>query len=240
MLPFPIYSVPTWMIINADSSFDLPLMGQFDPDPTVDGGKPIWVKKPGIAGGNPWMKYVGKGHETLTFLYHAIAANVADLYPSASWEKLNELASVDSVLGRPPRVFFIHGLTIVEGYITNIPKARMDHWENTRIVREMGPVQVEITIIPNSFELPVSTNFVQWTEHLSFEDICRRQYGDARYAHSVMLYNQGTKKFPAEEPADDAEEEDFTLELPRRYNPEITKLVDIAPFYDTTDAIEGL
>lgn len=231
VLPFPIRSVPTWAITNADDFFSLPLMGQFEPGIVRSDGAPIWVKKPGIFGGKAWIKYIGHRVSTLKFNFHCISRDILDQYPASALVKLNELAAVDSSLGRPPRIYFAYGTTVVEGFITDIPEIPVKYWENggfvsSRLVREVGPVQVTITHIPKTeIEISLFTNFVVFTEDASYEEIAKRQYGDPRYAQSLAVYNQGAVRGD-------------TIEVPRKSNDVITKVVRIAPFLD--DAIEGL
>lgn len=227
-LPFPLGHVPTWSIVNADDPISLPLMGQFEPQVKRSHGDPIWVKKPGILGGQGWLRYVGRNLETLKFTFHAISNNVLDFYPSAAWDRLQELSRLDPTLGRPPRVYFVYGLTIVQGYITAVPEAPFDHWPNTRLPREIGPVEIEITLVPGEETvLSISTNYVVMTEDTLFEDLAKTQYGDAMYGPSLAELNQGMVVGD-------------TLSIPRKSYPGISKRVDVAPMFDIEDVIEGL
>lgn len=228
--PFPVFGnppTPTWQLYNADTPIELPLIGQFDPEVKESNGKPIWSKKPGIGGGQPWLKYVGKDNAVLEFTFHCIAVNQLDQYPAAALKKLQELAEVDSELGRPPRVYFVYGFKIVEAYITELPESFPTRtWFKSSIIREVGPVQVILTPIPTKkVELSIGTNYVPRTENTLFEELSRTQYGDARYAHALDEVNQNVQAGE-------------TLELPRKSDTRLVKIVDLAPAL--SDEIEGL
>lgn len=222
---------PSWVIVNADNPLSLPLIGQFDPKIRQGKAKPIWQKKPGIAGALPWLKYVGENVTELSFEFHVIGLTITDVYPWLAWLRLNELASIDESLGRPPRVYFNHGLTLVEGFITSVPDAEFKHWSqgnvpalNTRIVREIGPIRVTITKLPKKPSvLSVGTNFLPKTEETKFEEVAFTQYGDARYAQTLAIYNQGIT---------DGE----TIEVPRKRSGDVSTITPVAPFFD--DAID--
>lgn len=227
-VPFPIDRVPTWMLVNVDSPLELPLMGQFQPDVKRSFGDPIWVKRPGILGGKPWLRYVGRGNETLKFTFHGISNTIIDLYPSAAWERLKELSSIDATLGRPPKVCFIHGLEIVQGYITSLPEAAIDYWPLTRLPREIGPIEVEITIYDvEPVSLALSTNYVVITDGTTYEALAKAQYAEPRYAPSLAEYNQG--KVVGD-----------TAEIPRKSNSAISKTVKICPYMVLDEDITGL
>jgi hypothetical protein len=216
------------MLINVDSPSELPLMGQFQPQVKRSFGEPIWVKRPGILGGKPWLRYVGRGSETLTFTFHGISNTIVDLYPSAAWERLKELSSIDATLGRPPKVCFIHGLEIVQGYITTLPEAPIDYWPSTRLPREIGPIEIEITISDvESVSLTLSTNYVILTEDTTYEALAKAQYADSRFGPSLAEYNQG--KVIGD-----------TAEVPRKNNPAISKVVSVCPYMSLEDDIDGL
>jgi hypothetical protein len=216
------------LVINVDSPLELPLMGQLQPEVKRSYGDPIWVKRPGILGGKPWLRYVGRGNETLKFTFHAIANTIIDLYPSAAWERLKELSSIDATLGRPPKVCFVHGLEIVQGYITALPEAPIDYWPLTRMPREIGPIEVEITIFEvDSVSLTLSTNYVVLTDDTTYEELSKAQYADPRYAPSLAEYNQGKSSGD-------------TAEIPRKSNPAITKTVSMSPYMVLDDDIAGL
>ena len=107
---------PSWVIINADNPISLPLLGQFDPKLQEQQGKPIWQKKPGLAGGLPWLKYVGQnlGHITIEVMF--VGLSVIDPYPELAWFRLNELKDLALdlslvVYGQRVRV---PGLTVLE------------------------------------------------------------------------------------------------------------------------------
>lgn len=229
-LPIPLFGKPpilTWVIVNADTPLELPLIGQFDPEAKISAGKPMWSKKPGIAGGAPWLKYVGKKNGELKFTFHCIAVNGIDLYPMMALAKLQELASVDKDLGHPPRVYFAYGLMIVEGFITDLPDVfPTKTWFRTSVIREVGPVEVGITILPaEEIQLFSGTNFIMRTDDIKFEELSKNQYQDARFGQALDKFNQGVKV-------------NEILELPKRSNPAITRTVPTAPGWD--DSIEGL
>lgn len=230
--PFPISAPgPTWAMIDADNPLSLPVLGQFDPKVQDNPGKPMWQKKPGIAGGLGWLKHVGRGLGDITFEFLAISTSVLDFYPLVAWERLQSLATTDESLGRPPRVVFTHGPLIVEGFITELPPAPMEYWGGnnfitSRLIRQVGPIRITITKIPKeTTEISLTTNFVTRTEETRFESLSQMQYGDARYTQTLAIYNQGVK----------VEE---TLELPRRKSGFVSKVTPIAPYLD--EAIEGL
>lgn len=215
---------PTWTIINADQPASLPLVGQFDPKIQEQKGKPIWQTKAGIGGGLPWLKHVGVNLGFFTFEFNAIASTVIDQYPLLAWERLNELAAVDSTLGRPPRVRFNHGVFYAEGFITDIPEAPIMHWEgnivNSRIIRQIGPIRITITRVPKPpTELSLGTNYVTRTVETKFEELALQQYGDARYAQTLDAFNQGVRV-----------EEQITL--PRKNNDRLSTTTPVSVFYD--------
>ena len=233
VFPFPIRQAPTWTIWNADNWISLPLMGQFNTDVTWIGGKPIWVKKPAIAGGEAWMQYVGHGVDELRFTFHAISNDVLDFYPSVAWEKLKSLMARDDNLGRPPLIWFIHGTTITQGYITKIGDPTVQYWESQaqiiRFAREIGPVEVTITIKPKTeYTLSLSTSFTLHTgDDFTYEDAAHSKYGDPRYGASLRDYNQGVT-------------DNDQVELPRKSHRKITKNVDVGVYLDVSSTIEGL
>lgn len=218
---------PSWVVVNADNPISLPLLGQFDPNIQHGKTRPIWQKKPGIAGALPWLKYVGENVSDMTFEFHVIGLTITDVYPWLAWLRLNELAAVDETLGRPPRILFNHGLTLVEGFITDIPAARFQHWSqgnlpalNSRIVREIGPIRVTITKIPKEKSLlSIGTNFIPKTSETTFEDVAKIQYGDSRYSQTLAMYNQGIK---------DGE----IIQAPRKRSGSVSKTTPVAPFFD--------
>ncbi len=226
--PFPIDRIPTWALVNADSPLEVPLMGQFDPLVKRSHGDPIWVKRPGLMGGQPWLKYVGRGNETLKFTFHAISNSIIDVYPSAAWNKLQELAQIDITLGRPPKLYFVYGATIVQGFITSLPEGPFDFWLNTRLPREIGPVEVELTLVmTNPIIASISTNYVILTEGTTYEQLARTQFNDALYGPSLAEYNQGKRLGDI-------------VEIPRKNHPAMRKRVSVSPFMRLDDDIEGL
>jgi hypothetical protein len=234
LFPFPIRQVPTWAVINADDPLSLPLMGQFNTDVAFGGGKPIWAIRPGIAGGQAWMQYVGEHPVELVFTFHGIANDILDFYPQVGWSRLKELAERDDTLGRPPRVWFVHGLTIFEGYITSFGDPSFKYWQHDnlvtqRSVREVGPVQVTITIVPGTeIEFAIGTAYILHTgNELVYEEIAKAKYGSAMFGAALRDYNQGVV-------------EGGQVEAPRRENPELVKISSVSPYFDTSDAIEGL
>ena len=237
LLTFPIPGLntppgPTWIIINYDNPLSFPVMGQFDPGVRMSDGSPIWESKPGLGGGLAWLKFVGRDIGTLKFSFYALAVSVFDTYPLVAWKRINELATIDPTLGRPPRVLFTHGLILAEGFITEIPEAPMVYWGTdnsfggffrSRMVREVGPVDITITRIPKEpAEISLSTGFITRTEETRFEEVSLKQYGDARYSQALELHNLGVK----------VEEK---LEIPRKDRPEISRPVPLAPFLDEID-----
>ena len=142
----------------------------------------------------------------------------------------NELKQFDETLGRPPRIYFNHGLRLIEGFITDVPDAPIEYWGpgilTSRIVRQIGPVRITITKIPKEpTVLGGGTNYITLTEETKFEDVSKLQYGEARYANTLAIYNQGKV-------------EGEILELPRRGSGFISKLTPVAPYLD--ESIEGL
>lgn len=230
-LPLAFPPGPTWLVTDADNPVSLPVLGQFDPKIQDDKGKPIWQKKAAILGGSPWLKFIGTELGEMTFEFFALATNILDQYPLAAWNRLNELSGIDSALGRPPRVIFTYGVYIVEGFITQIPRAEFVYWGGdnllrSRLIRQVGPVRITITKIPRSAaSLPFSTNFVVNTEEIRFEDLSKTQYGDARFSQTLAIHNQGVRI-------------DEMLELPRRDSDKISTTTPIAPYFD--DPIVGV
>jgi hypothetical protein len=222
---------PSWVLVNLDNPISLPVLGQFDPKLEEDRGKPIWQKKPGILGGLAWIKYVGEEIGSVSFEFMAIGTTILDPFPLAAWLRLNELKSIDTTLGRPPRVLFTHGLMVVEGFITNIPDAPMEYWGGdnfirSRIIRQIGPVRITITRIPKeTTEISILTNFIPRNEETKFEELSLSQYGDARYAQTLAIYNQGVK-------------DGQTLEIPRKSSGYVSKVTPVAPALG--ESIEGL
>ena len=222
---------PSWVIVNLDNLLSVPLLGQFDPNIKWSKGKPIWQKKPGIGGGEPWLKYIGHSNKELTFEFVAYANSIVDPYPFLAWLRLNELAAIDETLGRPPRLLFTHGPVIVEGVITDLPAAPIVYWGTgaggkplkaalrSRLVRQVGPISVTLTVVPKKKALLGSgTNVLTRTEETDYDELSLTQYGDARYGQSVAIYNQGVR----------IEEK---IELPRlRSNSNITKSPPVAPY----------
>lgn len=219
-LPIPVNGIPTWQLSSLDSPLDVPVMGQFKPDVRRKVGAPIWNKRPGILGSEPYVRYIGKDADSLVFRFHCIAMNITDLYPEAAYARLLELAKYDSTLGRPPQVAFVYGTTLVKGYITNIPEVPVDYWLNTRMPREIGPIDVEITEIPVQLAVTSeSTAYVPYTDDLLMEEACLAQYGEARLAPLIALWNQGVVVGE-------------TLELPRRSHAALTRTAPVAPAFD--------
>lgn len=219
-LPVPVNGVPTWQLASLDSPLEMPLMGQFKPEVRRKTGAPLWTKRPGILGSAPYIRYTGKEADTLVFRFHCIAMNITDLYPSAAYSRLLELARYDTTLGRPPQVVFVYGTTMVTGYITDVPEVAIDYWQNTRMPREIGPIDVEITEIPVQPAITSeSTSYVVYTDDLLLEETCLTQYGDSRLAPLIALWNQGVV------PGD-------TLELPRRSHEALTRSSVVAPTFD--------
>lgn len=225
VLPIPIHSVPTWLLLNKDHPNEIPLMGQFDPSVRIDPGKVEWSKKPGIAGGSPWMRQTSRAHETLKFSFHAVANDILDIYPSSAWNKVIELSRRDDYLGRPPQVMFVYGITVKVGYITDLPEAPISYWPNTRITREIGPIDVEITCIEDQWTPPVFTDYVPYdAELVTFEALALKQYNDTRYAAALRIYNQGIAS------GDKAE-------LPRLESKALSRMQPVAVFLG--DPIDG-
>jgi hypothetical protein len=222
---------PTWVLVNYDNPISFPVWGQFDPKVREDRGKPMWDEKPGILGALPWLKYNGIGHHKITFEFYALATTILDFYPELAWFRLHELSLVDPSLGRPPVVLFTHGPLVYRGYITEVPEAPIKFWGGhdflrSRKIQEIGPVKITITKLPDvPFQIDPFTNYVTYTEETVFEDLAKAQYGDARYAPSLAVYNQGIAVGE-------------TLELPRRSSGAVTKDQALAPYLE--DAIEGL
>ena len=233
-LPFPIRQVPTWAVLNVDDQRSLPLMGQFNTDISWVGGKPIWAKRPAIAGGDQWMQYVGTTPLDMQFTFHAISNDVLDQYPVVAWKRLKELAARDASLGRPPLVWFVHGKTLVQGYITSYGDPVVKHWQSDsqamrRIVREIGPVQVTITIRPGPrHEISLSTSYVLHTgSELVYEELAKTKFGDAAYGASLREYNQGKV-------------EGQQIEIPHKQNPNVKRTVESSAFFNPDDLISGL
>lgn len=221
--PLPV-SGPTWRIVNIDNPLSSPIIGQFNPNLQEDKGAPIWVEKPGIMGGQPWLKYVGRNISKFNFEFNFISHTILDQYPLFAWNLLNELGSIDSSLGRPPRILFTYGTFVAEGFITAIPPGPIKHWagnlENLGAVRQIGPVTITVTRIPRSTAvIPSGTNFVAKTADSNFEELARRQYGNARYSQTLAIHNQGVK----------VEE---TLELPRLDTSGIEIIAPTAAHFD--------
>lgn len=222
---------PTWILINYDNPISIPVLGQFDPKLEEDRGKPIWQQRPGILGGLPWMKFIGTELGGVTVEFMAIGTTILDPFPLAMWVRLNELSKSDDTLGRPPRVLFTHGLMVVEGFITDIPPAPMEYWGGddfirSRVIRQIGPVRFKITRIPKeTAEVSLFTNYVSYDEETLFEDLALAQYGDARYAPTLAMYNQGIKV-------------GGRLEIPRKKSGAVSKVTPLAPAFG--DPIEGL
>lgn len=216
------------MLINVDSPLELPLMGQFQPNVKRSFGDPIWAKRPGILGGKPWLRFIGRSNETLKFTFHCIANTIVDVYPSAALARLKELSSIDATLGRPPKVCFVYGVEIVRGFVTSLPEVDIDYWPMTRIAREIGPIEVEITISQvDSITLSLSTNYVVLTDSTTYEELAKTQYADSRYAAALSEYNQGVLI-------------GGTAEVPRKVNPAIRKIVSVSPYMRLDDDISGL
>lgn len=234
IFPFPIRQVPTWVIINADDPISLPLMGQFNTDLTWVGGKPIWAKRPSIAGGQQWLQHVGSTPLELSFVFHGISNDVLDFYPSIAWNRLQELARRDDSLGRPPLVWLLHGLTLVQGYITGYDDPQIQYWQHDnlltqRFIREIGPVKVTMSVIPgDEYKVALSTSYALHAgSETLFEEIAKNKFGDAMYSMALREYNQGAV-------------EGGQVEIPRKQNSNMTKTVSVSPFFDTSDAILGL
>lgn len=222
MLPIPL-RVPTWAIFNRDLPASLPLMGQFDPQVQIGRSRPIWSIVPGIAGGKPLVQHVGSEVDVLKFTFHAMAENVLDQYPVAAWRRLCELASADATLGRPPVVLFVHGQVVTKGHITDLPEAPHAFWELTRTVREVGPVQVTITVLPGEDTvLSLLTGYVPNLGGVTYEQVAKDRYGDARYAASLADHNQGVKSGQM-------------MEVPRRSNRAISRVVALSPLFKLAD-----
>jgi len=219
---------PTWALVNLDSAAEPPIIGQFNAVFNRTDGNPIWSKRPGLMGGRPWLSFVGAGSGMLSFSFIAIATHVLDTYPMDAWNKLQEWAKPDPVLGRPPRVLWTYGRESIEGYITKLPTAQIKMWESVPAVHTVGPVMVEITEAnPREAQLPSSTAFVTNHSDLTAEGLANRHLGDARYGASLRTYNQGVPL-------------NGQLEVPRASSVEIVKVPTVSPFMRTDDDIEGL
>lgn len=229
--PVSVPPGPSWVIVNLDNPVSLPVVGQFDPKIRETRGEPIWATRPGILGSQPWLRYVGRGIGTLKFEFLGIATTILDPFPFAAWTRLQELSHRDETLGRPPRVLFTHGAVVREGFITGLPEAPYEYWGGdnalrSRLIRQIGPVDITITILPKEpTELSFFTSYIQRTEDTLFEEVALSQYGDARYALSLDLYNQGVKNGE-------------TIEVPRKRSGSVTPRATVAPFLG--DDIEGL
>lgn len=233
--PLGLFSIPpgvTWLLVNADNPISLPVYGQFDPNIQESRGAPRWVKKPGIAGGLPFLKYLGEDVREMTFEFVALGTAISDLYPEAAWLRINELAKVDSTLGRPPRLYFIYGLHAYEGFITNIPKAPQKRWGGPsflrqQIIKQIGPVRITFTSVPKESTdiLSLFTNFVTRTDETKFEELAQQQYIDARYGQTLRIVNQGVRIGD-------------TVTIPRKSDSRISKVTPIAPYLG--DPVEGL
>lgn len=215
-----------------DDPISLPLMGQFNTNVSWPGDKPVWVVKDGLAGGQHWMQHVGTTARKMTFTYHAIANDVWDFYPGISWLWLSNLTKRDDSLGRPPRVMFIHGLTIVQGYITEVGDPTVQYWESQRQVlrtaREIGPVNVTITTLPTTdYDISFSTSYEAFDSVSSYEDLARSKYGDARFGPSVREYNQGKRSGDQ-------------VELPHIRNTALTKRQPLSTFMQPSKDVTGL
>lgn len=222
---------PTWLLVNYDNPLSMPVTGQFDPKIQEDRGQPKWQMKDGIAGGLPWMKHTGIGHQSITFEFLAISTTVLDPYPLAAWFRLHELSLADPATGRPPVVMFTHGPIVYRGFLVEVPEAPMEYWGGhdfirSRFVRQVGPVRIKLVKLPDvPFSIEPFTSYVTMTEETLFEDLARQQYGDARFAESLREWNQGRAVGD-------------TLELPRKSSGVITRTVPASPYFG--EAIEGL
>jgi hypothetical protein len=234
-MPIPLPTTfppgPTWLIVNYDNPLSFPVYGQFDPKISEDRGRPQWNLKPGILGSLPWLKYNGIGHQGITFEFTALSTTILDPYPLLAWFRLHELSLVDPSLGRPPIVLFTHGLIIYRGFLVDVPEAPMEYWGGhdflrSRMIRQIGPVRIRLVKVPDvPFQIDPFTNYVAYTEETSFEELAKQQYGDARYAQTLALWNQG-KRFGD------------TLEIPRRSSGVVSKVTPLAPYLG--EPIEGL
>jgi hypothetical protein len=221
---------PTWGIVNMDNYLSVPLPGQFDPKLVVGKTRPIWQRRPGLAGAKPWVKYVGNDVGQVSFEFYVVGLTVTDIYPEFAWMRLQELASSDEALGRPPRIMFMHGLRAYQGYITDVPEMPIEYWSggllNSRIVRAIGPGRVTITLAPDAEPLlSLGTSYIPKTEGTLFEDLAKTQYGDARYGQGLTEYNQGVGL-------------NETIEMPRKSLGLVTRDVFVAAYFE--DSIEGL
>jgi hypothetical protein len=214
----------TWSLKNLDASDAPDLVGQFDPELTINRGELIWTKRPGILGNSPWLKYVGRGSEEWNITFHMIATNVLDTYPQVAWARLNSMATYDRSLGRPCRVLFSYGPHVLEGYITELPDAKIEYFggrihnlSGQRQILSIGPTKFTITAIPRPLAEPsTSTNFVKVEDSTTFESIALDQYGDARYGQALAEYNYGA-------------EVDDTLEVPPLGTPGLSLSVATSP-----------
>jgi len=232
--PFPIRQVPTWAIHNYDDPQSIPLMGQFNVDVIEAGGKPVWSRKASIAGGKQWLQHIGDTISELQFNFHAISNDILDQYPAIAWNRLKELAKRDETLGRPPLVIFVHGSTIIRGYITSFGEPTIKYWEHNnmhtnRLIREIGPVNVVITVIPGEeINISLSTSYVlHQGENTLYEEIAKDKFKNASFGASIREYNQGVTL-------------GGQIEVPRKQNPKMRKRVDVSSYFDTDDVILGL
>lgn len=222
---------PSWIVINYDNPISFPVWGQFDPKIQEDRGKPIWETKPGILGTLPWMKFIGTGLQGITFEFMALGTTILDPYPLVAWFRLHELSLPDPSLGRPPIILFNHGPMVYRGFITEVPEAPMEYWGGndfirSRIVRQIGPVRIRLTRIPDvPFQIDPFTSVVAFTEETNFEELAKQHYSDARFGPSLEQWNQG-KKIGDQ------------VEIPRLSSGVVDKTPTLAPFFG--DSIEGL
>lgn len=190
----PIFHDSTWVITNLDKPNELPLMGMFEPNIVLSGGEPIWAKRPGIGGGQPWLRHIGRHANVLKWSFHAVAVNIVDGYPSAAYEKLLAWSRIDTALGRPPRISFVYGPVVMDGFITDLPEAPLEYWENTRVLRQIGPMVVSITEAPAApASLATGTAYATMTANTQFEELASAQYQDARFGQLLAIYNDGVR-----------------------------------------------
>lgn len=221
---------PTWILSNVDNpTKSTPITGQFDPKLQRGIGGPKWQIKPGILGAPAWLKFVSKGVPGLSFEFLYIAETITDRRPGSALQLLERFADLDETLGRPPRVLFTYGKTIIEAYITGIPESiPILFWGDGRnqnigrIARQIGPFRVTLHEIARPVaEVSSFTNFVTKTEETTFEMLARRQYGNARYAQTLAIHNQGV-------------EIGKIIEIPRKRSGLVSKVTPISSYLDDT------
>ena len=85
----------TWMLGSREVSLP-PIIGQFKAESEWKIGDHLWTQKPGILGSEPWVKYLGRNHDSMTFRFHYIADNILDQIPILMMELLTKYRNYNS------------------------------------------------------------------------------------------------------------------------------------------------